>query len=66
MTHEWYLIWKQSIDIIIYVIFLKSASSIEIFYILIVLISIQIYHSITSQNNSELIYRFVDSNHDYY
>ena len=66
MTHEWYSIWKQSIDIIIYVILLGSASSIEILYILIAFISIQVYHSTTFQNNSELIYRLADSSHDYY
>ena len=66
MTHEWYSVWKQSIDIITYVILLESAPSIRIHYILIALISIQMYHSATFQNNSELTYRLADSSHDYY
>ena len=66
MTHEWYSAWKQSINIIIYVIFLESAPPIGILYILIALIFIQMYHSATFQSNSELIYRFADSSHDYY
>ena len=46
MIYKWYSIWKQLIDIIIYVILLKNALFIEILY--------TIYH-IKNVNNFEKI-----------